>query len=195
VAKRIRVEGATVLVFDVVRPFGRAPRSRSSGGERPPHTRKVTGSIPVGTTTYGPRHNGSAPQVGAGLADKDAYVCRQPNSMMVRHAKTAAFRSSCGTRRRHTACYRRPLRDMGRGRSPLLHEPCHGQRGRDGYPGRDVVSGDRRSCSIPLSIRSSVNLSPNRADAIAAARVTGRSDGPLVVVPLVPSARCTAASS
>src|SRR5215216_5157125 len=33
-----------VLIFDVV------PRSRSSGGERPPHTRKVTGSIPVGTT-------------------------------------------------------------------------------------------------------------------------------------------------
>jgi hypothetical protein len=33
-----------VLVFPV------DPRSRSSGGERPPHTRKVTGSIPVGTT-------------------------------------------------------------------------------------------------------------------------------------------------
>lgn len=33
-----------MLIFDVV------PRSRSSGGERPPHTRKVTGSIPVGTT-------------------------------------------------------------------------------------------------------------------------------------------------
>ena len=36
-----------VLIFDVV------PRSRSSGGERPPHTRKVTGSIPVGTTVKG----------------------------------------------------------------------------------------------------------------------------------------------
>src|SRR5690349_16984759 len=44
-------EAASVLVFDLVRPFGRAPRSRSSGGERPPHTRKVTGSIPVGTTS------------------------------------------------------------------------------------------------------------------------------------------------
>src|SRR5690606_6674456 len=29
----------------------RSVRSRSSAGERPPHTRKVTGSIPVGTTT------------------------------------------------------------------------------------------------------------------------------------------------
>jgi hypothetical protein len=36
--------GSSVITFDVV------PRSRSSGGERPPHTRKVTGSIPVGTT-------------------------------------------------------------------------------------------------------------------------------------------------
>jgi hypothetical protein len=39
----------SVLIFDVV------PRSRSSGGERPPHTRKVTGSIPVGTTHQSPR--------------------------------------------------------------------------------------------------------------------------------------------
>ena len=37
--------GRSVITFDVV------PRSRSSGGERPPHTRKVTGSIPVGTTS------------------------------------------------------------------------------------------------------------------------------------------------
>src|SRR5215213_11253214 len=39
-----------VLIFDVV------PRSRSSGGERPPHTRKVTGSIPVGTTNIAAVH-------------------------------------------------------------------------------------------------------------------------------------------
>src|SRR5699024_5714865 len=35
-----------VLTFDV------GPRSRSSAGERPPHTRQVTGSIPVGTTSH-----------------------------------------------------------------------------------------------------------------------------------------------
>src|SRR5215475_6051927 len=40
----------SVLIFDVV------PRSRSSGGERPPHTRKVTGSIPVGTTQISAGH-------------------------------------------------------------------------------------------------------------------------------------------
>ena len=44
-----------VLVFDVVRPVdsrGRSDvtRSRSSVGERPPHTRKVAGSKPAGTT-------------------------------------------------------------------------------------------------------------------------------------------------
>jgi nitroreductase len=40
-----------MLVFDVVRLVRSGSRSRSSAGERPPHTRKVTGSIPVGTTT------------------------------------------------------------------------------------------------------------------------------------------------
>jgi hypothetical protein len=49
-AKRLHV-----LIFDVVRPvrsrIDGAPRSRSSVGERPLHTRKVAGSIPAGTTT------------------------------------------------------------------------------------------------------------------------------------------------
>ena len=45
-------KGPRVLVFDVVRPVRSGARSRSSAGERPPHTRKVTGSIPVGTTTH-----------------------------------------------------------------------------------------------------------------------------------------------
>lgn len=48
--KRIRAESRDRANLRPRSTFGRAPRSRSSGGERPPHTRKVTGSIPVGTT-------------------------------------------------------------------------------------------------------------------------------------------------
>ena len=44
-----------VLIF-VVSSIDRSmtPRSRSSVGERPPHTRKVAGSIPAGTTSKAP---------------------------------------------------------------------------------------------------------------------------------------------
>ncbi|MEY2583230.1 MAG: hypothetical protein QOE09_3079 [Ilumatobacteraceae bacterium] len=37
-----------------LRPRSMRPRSRSSVGERPPHTRKVAGSIPAGTTPKKP---------------------------------------------------------------------------------------------------------------------------------------------
>jgi hypothetical protein len=43
-----------VLIFDVHRSLIGAPGSRSSVGERPPHTRKVAGSIPAGTTPKTP---------------------------------------------------------------------------------------------------------------------------------------------
>ena len=48
---RFRSSPSPVLIFDVVE---RVPRSRSSVGERPPHTRKVAGSIPAGTTSKTP---------------------------------------------------------------------------------------------------------------------------------------------
>lgn len=49
----IRIQGASVLMFQLVRAhaFERVLRSRGSVGERPLHTRKVAGSIPAGTTS------------------------------------------------------------------------------------------------------------------------------------------------
>lgn len=67
-------EAAGVLVFDVVRPFGRAPRSRSSGGERPPHTRKVTGSIPVGTTSNIESVRRAVPSIGGARDGKLSFM-------------------------------------------------------------------------------------------------------------------------
>ena len=52
---RIQLGYRCVLIFDVVRPCSVGSRSRSSVGERPPHTRKVAGSKPAGTTMMFPR--------------------------------------------------------------------------------------------------------------------------------------------
>ena len=54
-----------MLVFDVVRPVRSISRSRSSVGERPPHTRKVAGSKPAGTTTQYSNSHASRPVIDA----------------------------------------------------------------------------------------------------------------------------------
>jgi hypothetical protein len=61
-----------VLIFDVV------PRSRSSGGERPPHTRKVTGSIPVGTTIKPPVQTGFLRRVALATAKPSGQYPAKP---------------------------------------------------------------------------------------------------------------------
>jgi hypothetical protein len=74
-----------VLIFVVHRSTIDDSRSRSSVGERPPHTRKVAGSIPAGTTTKCQLH-GTVAVIEAGFSSSSASGgCSGRSTARARH--------------------------------------------------------------------------------------------------------------